>query len=56
MPPEFAPDGCENRVDVMFCPVFFMPCRNVFKGKGENCVKCLWRWKKGEGGPMLPTV
>ncbi|QHV69050.1 hypothetical protein DMI79_12340 [Akkermansia muciniphila] len=56
MPPEFAPDGCENRADVMFLPVFFMPCRNVFNGKGGDCVKCLWRRKKGEGDPVLPAV
>lgn len=24
-----------------------MPCRNVFNGKGGDCVKCLWRRKKG---------
>ncbi|QHV15056.1 hypothetical protein C5O10_12335 [Akkermansia muciniphila] len=33
-----------------------MPCRNVFNGKGGDCVKCLWRWKKGEGGPGLPSA
>ncbi len=56
MPPAFVPDGCKNRVDVMFCPFFFMPCRNVFNGKGGDCVKCLWRRKKGEGGPVLSAV
>lgn len=56
MPPAFVPDGCKNRAEVMFCPVFFMPFRNVFNGKGGDCVKCLWRRKKGEGGPVLPAV
>ena len=46
----------ELALEVMFLPVFFMPCRNVFNGKGGDCVKCLWRRKKGEGGPVLPAV
>jgi len=51
MPPAFAPDGCKNRAEVMFCPVFFMPCRNVFNGKGGRLRQMPLEAEKRGGRP-----
>lgn len=35
MPPEFAPDGCENRADVIFLPVFSCRAETYLMARGK---------------------
>lgn len=47
MPPEFAPDGCENRADVIFLPFFSCRAGTYLMAKVETASNASGGGKKG---------
>lgn len=47
MPPAFAPGGCENRADVMFCPVFSCRAETYLKARGKTASNASGGGKRG---------